>query len=202
MAKASLSLKISLCAMASLILFGLIFPTTFKNLFSHPEVHLYAKFFHVLSVTTVFANALIGTLWETRGLLSRKAPVIRYTYQTVTWLDSVLTAPLILIAVVSGVLMATNLGGVWTIGWLSVAFVTFLFSGLIWVVLDIPTQYRVNRLFKGLDEKKDVLPSQVMGLLWFRLGVNIFSLFPLIAIFVLMIFKPELKPIGEWFRLH
>lgn len=188
--------------MGGLIGFGLLFPTTFKSMFSHPEVHLYAKFFHILSVTTVFANALIGTLWETRGLLSRRGEVIRYTYQTVTWMDSVLTAPLILIAVVSGVLMATNLGGVWTLGWLSIAFVTFLFSGVMWVVLDIPTQYRVNKLFNGLDTKSDILPSQLMGLLWFRLGVNIFSLLPLIAIFVLMIFKPELKPIGEWFRLQ
>lgn len=202
MGKTSLSLKICLVLMGGLIGFGLLFPATFKNMFSHPEVHLYAKFFHILSVTTVFANALIGTLWETRGLLSKRGEVIRYTYQTVTWMDSVLTAPLILIAVVSGVLMATNLGGVWTLGWLSIAFVTFLFSGIVWVVLDIPTQYRVNKLFNGLDTKSDILPSQLMGLLWFRLGVNIFSLLPLIAIFVLMIFKPELKPIGEWFKLQ
>lgn len=202
MAKVSLSLKICLMLMAGLIVFGLIFPVAFKNLFSHPEAHLYAKFFHVLSVTTVFANALIGTLWETRGLLSRNGSVIRYTYQTVTWMDSVLTAPLILIAVISGVLMATNLGGVWTIGWLSIAFVTFLFSGVVWVMLDIPTQYRVNQLFKHIGENTEILPQQLMGLLWFRLGVNLFSLFPLIAIFILMIFKPELKPIGEWFKLH
>lgn len=202
MARVSLSLKICLILMAGLIVFGLIFPVAFKNLFSHPEAHLYAKFFHVLSVTTVFANALIGTLWETRGLLSRNGSVIRYTYQTVTWMDSVLTAPLILIAVVSGVLMATNLGGVWTIGWLSIAFVTFLFSGVVWVMLDIPTQYRVNQLFKRVGDNTEILPQPLMGLLWFRLGVNLFSLFPLIAIFILMIFKPELKPIGEWFKSH
>ncbi len=202
MSRVSPALKGCLGSMASLIGFGLLFPSYFKTLFSHPEIHLYAKFFHVLSVSTVFANAVIGTLWETRGLISKRADVIRYTYQTVTWMDSVLTAPLILIAVVSGILMATSLGGVWNIGWLSCAFVTFLFSGVVWVVLDIPTQYRVNKLFNTLDEKSQILPTQITQLLWFRLGVNLFSLFPLIMIFVLMIFKPELKPVSEWFRLH
>lgn len=202
MAKVSPALKGSLIVMGGLIGFGLLFPDSFKRLFSQPQFHLYAKFFHVLSVTTVFANAVIGTLWETRGLLSKRAEVIRYTYQTVTWMDSVLTAPLILIAVSSGILMATNLGGVWTIGWLSIAFVTFLFSGLIWVALDIPTQYRVNKLFSRLEATGDLLPTQITNLLWFRLGVNLFSLLPLIMIFFLMIFKPELKPVAEWFSHH
>jgi uncharacterized membrane protein len=97
--------------------------------------------------------------------------------------------------------MATSLGGVWTIGWLSVAFVIFLFSGLFWVMLDIPTQYRVNKLFNALTENVEVLPSQITRLLWFRLGVNLFSLVPLIIIFFLMIFKPEIAPLQEFF-LH
>ena len=112
MVKTSKILKLSLVLMGGMIVVGLVFPRQFKDFFTKPEMHLYAKFFHIISVTLVFANAVIGTLWETRGLLSKRAEVIRYTYQTVTWMDSVFTAPLILIAVFSGILMATNLGGV------------------------------------------------------------------------------------------
>ena len=126
MVKTSKILKLSLVLMGGMIVVGLVFPRQFKDFFTKPEMHLYAKFFHIISVTLVFANAVIGTLWETRGLLSKRAEVIRYTYQTVTWMDSVFTAPLILIAVFSGILMATNLGGVWNVGWLSCAFVVFL----------------------------------------------------------------------------
>jgi len=201
MSKVSNLLKCYLGIMAGLIGFGLVFPTFFKTLFSHPEFYIYAKFFHVLSVTLVFANAVIGTLWETRGLLSKNAQIVRYTYKTVTWMDSVFTAPLVVLSVLSGILMATSLGGVWTIGWLSVAFVIFLFSGLFWVMLDIPTQYRVNKLFNALTENVEVLPSQINRLLWFRLGVNLFSLVPLTIIFFLMIFKPEIAPLQEFF-LH
>ncbi len=200
MSKISSLLKFYLSLMALMIILGLLFPLAFKAAFSRPELYLHAKFFHILSVTLVFANAVIGTLWETRGLLSRRADIVRYTYQTVTWMDSVFTAPLIVVSVLSGILMGTNLGGVWSLGWLSIAFVLFLFSGVIWVVLDIPTQHRVNKLFKSLSESAEVLPSEITKLLWFRLGVNLFSLVPLIIIFILMIHKPDLKPIQEWFR--
>lgn len=188
--------------MGVMILVGLLIPEQFKSFFSHPEMHLYAKFAHILSVTLVFANAVIGTLWETRGLLSRRSEVIRYTYETVTWMDSVFTAPLVLIAVASGILMATNLGGVWGIGWLSCAFVIFLVSGVVWVCLDIPTQYRVNRLFSELPKSSESLPRQIIKLLWFRLGMNVLSLFPLILIFFLMIFKPEIEPVQNLFKLR
>lgn len=198
MVKLSKSLKGCLGLMAGLISYGLLFPVSFKSFFSHPELHLYAKFFHILSVTLVFANAVIGSLWEARGLFSNRAEVVRYTYETVTWMDSVFTAPLVLVAVFTGILMATNLGGVWTIGWLSVAFVVFLGAGLFWVVLDIPTQYRVNRLFALLKENSQTLPIQIKKLLWFRLGVNLLSLLPLLLIFFLMIFKPEIEPIQKW----
>lgn len=201
MPKVSASLKACLVVMGGMIFVGLMNPEKFKTFFSHPEMHLYAKFAHVLSVTLVFANAVIGTLWETRGLLSRRAEVIRYTYQTVTWMDSVFTAPLILIAVTSGILMATNLGGVWGIGWLSCAFVVFLFSGILWVCLDIPTQYRVNKLFSALKEGSENLPNQITKLLWFRLGLNVLSLVPLILIFFLMIFKPDIEPVQKFFTL-
>lgn len=202
MAKSSVSLKACLAVMAALIVVGLIIPQQFKAIFTHPEMHLYAKFFHILSVTLVFGNAVIGTLWETRGLLSKRPEVIRYTYQTVTWMDSIFTAPLILMAVVSGIIMATNLGGVWTIGWLSIAFVIFLISGLVWIVLDIPTQYKVNKLFAAIQETSEALPQQILKLLWFRLGLNILSLLPLIVVFILMVFKPDLAPIQELFNLR
>ena len=78
MVKVSGGLKVSIFLMGSLILFGLAFPAPFKSLFARPEFHLYAKFFHILSVTLVFANAVIGTFWETRGLLSQRAEVIQY----------------------------------------------------------------------------------------------------------------------------
>lgn len=188
-----------LTVMAVLLVWGLCFPQTFLALMEQPDFYLHAKFFHILSVTLFFANVVIGTVWETRSLLSKKTEIIRYTYKTVTWLDAVFTAPLILVSVLSGIMLGTILGGVWNIGWLSVAFSLFLFSGAVWLVADIPTQYQVNKLFASVAPGEQTLPPRLMKLLWFRLGINCFSVIPLLIIFVLMIHKPEVPKVASWF---
>jgi uncharacterized membrane protein len=179
--------------MALLIIFALISPKTFTSLLSHPDFYLHAKFIHILSVTLFFANAVIGTFWETKGLLSKNPELIRYTYQTVSWMDAVFTAPLILLAVISGISLGTILGGIWTLGWLSVAFVLFLFSGALWIAIDIPTQYKINRLFQGVEKEALSLPRNLTRLLWARMGINLFTLLPLLVIFYLMIHKPQIQ---------
>ena len=189
-----------LVLMLGLIALGLLFPISFRATFTNPDFYIQAKFIHVVSVTLFFGNAVIGTFWETRSLLIGTPTIVRYTYQTVVWLDAVFTAPLILLSVLSGILLGTTLGGVWSIGWLSIAFVTFLFCGVIWLAFDIPSQYKIKRLFLLLPSDAVDLPDDLKKVLWFRLKLNVFTLVPLLFIFYLMVHKPELKPIGEWFK--
>ncbi|HEU4411840.1 MAG TPA: DUF2269 family protein [Polyangiaceae bacterium] len=99
---------------------------------------------------------------------------------------------LILLAVLSGLTLATALGGLFSIGWLTVAFGLFLFSGLVWVVADIPTQYRVKRLFAALPPGEGALPPELSRVLWLRLGLNLFAVVPLLVVFLLMVHKPDL----------
>lgn len=189
-----------LAAMALLILVGLLFPEPFLRLFEQPDFYLHAKFIHILSVSLFFANVVIGTIWETRSLLSGDPTIVRHTYRTVKWLDAVFTAPLILVAVLSGIMLGTILGGVWTLGWLSIAFCVFLVSGVLWLIADIPTQHKITRLFENtkIDEKE--LPARLTKLLWLRLGINLVSIVPLLFIFSLMVHKPDLPRVGTWFQ--
>ena len=135
---------------------------------------------------------MIGTLWETRSLMSKNPEVIRHTYQTVVWLDAVFTAPLILISVLSGILLGTVLGGVWSMNWLAAGFTLFLISGGLWVALDIPTQYKANRLFQQVPPGAVTLPPELLRVLRLRVGINLFTILPLLVIFYLMVHKPEL----------
>ena len=185
--------------MLSLLVAGLLFPEQFTSLLERPELYLHAKFVHVLCVTLFVANAVIGTIWETRSLLSKNIGVIRHTYQTVVWLDAVFTAPLIIISVMSGITLGTILGGVWSLGWLSVAFALFLFSGAVWVIADIPTQYKVNQHFRALSEDAQEIPAPLLKLLWRRTGISLLGTAPLIIIFYLMIHKPALPTLNELF---
>jgi uncharacterized membrane protein len=155
-----------------------------RALGAHPELYLDAKLAHILSATLFFGNVVIGTIWETRSLVSRKVGVIRHTYDTVASLDAFFTAPLIVVALTSGMMLATFLGGPFSMGWLTLAFGLFALSGLVWVVVDIPTQRGIKRILAA--------PPELQRLLRFRLGLNLFAIVPLLVVFFLMVQKPEL----------
>ncbi len=184
--------------MAGLIIYGLLFPVEFKALFTQPGVYIHAKFLHILCVTLFFANTIIGTLWETRSLLSGRPEIIRYVYQTVVWLDAIFAAPLILISLLTGILLGTSLGGVWTMGWVALGFILFMATGAVWVLADIPTQYKIKREFEAMPVGAQSLPRELKRLLWVRMGINFLGIAPLLVVFFLMVHKPELRGVVEW----
>ncbi len=187
------ALAASLALMALFIGAAIAFPHGVERaLGAHPELYLDAKLAHILSATLFFGNVVIGTIWETRSLVSRKVGVIRHTYDTVASLDAFFTAPLIVVALTSGMMLATFLGGLFSMGWLTLAFGLFALSGLVWVVVDIPTQRGIKRIFATLSDDASDAPPELLRLLRFRLGLNLFAIVPLLVVFFLMVQKPEL----------
>ncbi len=187
------ALAASLALMALFIGAAIAFPHGVERaLGAHPELYLDAKLAHILSATLFFGNVVIGTIWETRSLVSRKVGVIRHTYDTVASLDAFFTAPLIVVALISGMMLATFLGGVFSTGWLTLAFSLFALSGLVWVIVDIPTQRGVKRICAALPDDGADAPPELLRLLRFRVGLNLLAVVPLLVVFFLMVQKPEL----------
>ncbi len=187
-----------LAIMAGFLFIGIFFPETLLKWLRHPEYYNHAKFIHVLSVTLFFSNAVIGAIWETRSMLTKRMEIVRYTYQTVVWLDATFTAPLIILAVLSGIMLGTVLGGVWNIGWISLAFTFFFISGAVWVLADIPTQYKINRIFNEIPDATGECPPRLMRLLWLRAVISLLGILPLIAAFYLMVHKPDIPSVAKW----
>jgi uncharacterized membrane protein len=194
------ALLASVGAMALLVALAVAFPHGFEAFLRRPELYLHAKLAHVLAATLFFGNVVIGTIWETRSLVSKRAEIIRYTYATVAWLDAVFTAPLILVALVSGLMLGTLAGGVFSIGWLVVAFAIFALSGLVWLALDIPTQYRVKRLMDDVPLDAKELPEAVLRLLRFRVVLNVGAIALLLVVLTLMVHKPDLPSVQRWLQ--
>ena len=192
------ALLASLVVMGLLIAIAVVAPHRVEDFLRRPQLYLHAKFVHVLSVSLFLGNVVIGTLWETRSLLSKRAEIIRYTYETVAWLDAVFTAPLILLVVVSGLMLGTIAGGVFTLAWLVVAFATFALTGLVWLALDIPTQYRVKRLFREAPAEVAELPAPLLRVLRFRVVLNAGAVVSLLVVLFLMVHKPELPAVQRW----
>ena len=199
MMKSNVVLVFFLIVMAVMVVAALMFPEQLQELLDRPSLYRHVLFAHIVAATLFFANAVIGILWEARSLASGRADVILHTYSTVAWLDAGFSSPLIVLTLISGITLSIVLDGMWQIGWLSLAFVLFVLSGVVWVVSDIPTQYRIRKLIAAVDPDARTLPEELLRLLRMRLWVSLAGVLPIVAVFVLMVYKPGILPIGRWF---
>ena len=188
-----------LATMVGMVLFAVVFPDRLRELLDRPSMYKHVLFVHVVAVTLFFANAVIGILWESRSLASGSKHAILHTYDTVTWLDAHFSSPMIVVSLIAGIMLSIILGDMWQIGWLSLAFLLFVFSGLVWVVIDIPTQYRIKKLIGDVDPSVQTFPQELIRLLKMRLWISIAGVVPLLVVFVLMVYKPEVVPVAQWF---
>lgn len=86
------------------------------------------------------------------------------------------------------------------IGWLSVSFLLFLFSGAIWVITDLSTQNKVKRLLASMREEEKSLPAELIRVMKLRWWIGIAGVLPLAIAFILMVYKPNMAAVADWFR--
>ncbi len=189
-----------LVLMGGLIAFAIFFPLQFIALLNRPALHSHALFVHIAAATLFFANAVVGMIWERRSLAAGGKEAILHTYNTVAWIDARFSSPLIILSLLSGLMLAFIMGDLWRIGWLSAGFILFMLSGLIWIVSDIPTQYKVKRLMAGLDAADRDLPDELIRLLKLRWWISLGGVAPLVAVFALMVYKPAMPAMAALFR--
>ncbi len=198
--KTKIVLFISLFIMVAMIILALLFPMALQEMMLKPALYSHVFFVHIITVTLFFANAVIGILWEARSLASGRNNVILHTYETVSWLDAHFSSPLIILSVTAGIMLTFGMGEIWQIGWLSLSFLLFLFSGAVWVISDIPTQYKIKSLMSQVDPAAASLPAELMRLLRMRLWISLGGVIPLLVVFILMVYKPIIVPVAQWFR--
>lgn len=193
-------LAVFLVVMAGMTGFAIFFQETFIALLKNPDLLRHARFLHIAAISLFFANAVIGIIWERRSLDSGSKEIILHTYNTVTFLDSLFSSPLIILSLLGGLSLSFGLGELWQIGWLSVSFLLFLLSGMIWIASDIPTQYKVKQLLSQLSQEDQQLPAELIKLLKLRWWISLAGVFPLLIVFILMVYKPDITAVADWFR--
>lgn len=193
-------LAVSLMIMGAMVVFAIFSKNDLVTLLSNPVLQKHARFLHIFAVTLFFSNSIVGMLWERRSLASGSKEVILHTYSTVTLLDASLSSPLIILSLIGGLSLSFSTGELWEIGWLSVSFILFILSGVIWIVSDIPTQYKVKKLLSQLNSEDQYLPVELVRLLRLRLWISTGGVLPLIAVFILMVYKPDITAVADWFR--
>ena len=189
-----------LAVMAAMILAAVFFKEDFLSLMQQSLIQKHARMLHIAAATIFFANAVVGMIWERRSLATGDKQIVLYTYQTVTLLDTLLSSPLIILSLIGGLSLSFRIGELMQIGWLSVGFLLFLLSGLVWVVTDIPTQYKVKRLIASIKPEDQTLPAELVRIMKLRWWIGMAGVLPLVAAFFLMVYKPDMIAVADWFR--
>ena len=149
------------------------------------------KLIHVLSSTVLFGTGLGIAYFMLMAYRSRDAVVIAHTAGVVVVADAAFIANAAIVQPVTGVQLALAIGySLWD-SWIVATFALYVLIGACWLpVLWIQVQMR-NIARVSVHEGTD-LPERYHRLfrIWFVLGWPAF--FSMIAIFVLMIFKPSL----------
>lgn len=193
-------LTVFIVIMAGMIGFAVFFQDAFVALLKHPALLSHARFLHIAVSSLFFSNAVVGIIWERRSLVSGSKEIILHTYNTVAFLDSLFSSPLIILSLLGGLSLSFNLGELWQIGWLSVSFLLFILSGIIWIASDTPTQYKVKQLLSRLNQEDQNLPDELIRLLKLRWWIGMAGVLPLVAVFILMVYKPDMTAVADWFR--
>ena len=190
-------LILMLAAMAAMILGAVFFKDAFVSLMRQPLLLKHARMMHIAAATIFFANAVVGMIWERRSLATGNPQIVLFTYNTVTFLDSLLSSPLIILTLIGGLSLSFQFGELMQIGWLSVSFLLFLLSGLVWVITDIPTQYKVKRLIASIQPEDQTLPAELVRIMKLRWWIGIAGVLPLVVVFVLMVYKPDMTALAD-----
>jgi uncharacterized membrane protein len=149
------------------------------------------KLIHILGAAVLFGTGLGIAFFMLMAHRTRDPAVIAHTASIVVLADAAFTANAVIVQPVSGVYLALAIGySLWT-SWIVASLALYVMVGACWLpVLWIQAQMR--NLARQAAQEGTALPERYDRLfrVWFALGWPAF--FGVIAIFVLMIFKPTL----------
>jgi uncharacterized membrane protein len=152
---------------------------------------LAAKLVHVLGATVLFGTGLGIAFFMWMAHRSRDPAAIAHTARTVVIADAAFTASAVIVQPFSGGLLAWSMGYGLAESWIVASLVLYGLVGCCWLPV-VGIQLRLRNIAEDAARRRVALPSDYFRLfrVWFWLGWPAFI--GVIAIFALMIWKPQL----------
>jgi uncharacterized membrane protein len=147
---------------------------------------------HVLGAILFLGNIVVTALWKVLADRTRSPAVVAFAQRLVTTTDVAFTAPGIVLIVVSGQVLAGELGGVFGgPTWLTMGWSLFVASGAVWLLVLVPIQAVQHGMARRFASE-DVVPERYWRLsaLWAVVGA-VATVLPLATLY-LMVLKPDL----------
>ena len=146
---------------------------------------------HILGVVLFLGNIIVTAVWKVLADRTKSPPVVAYAQRLVTRTDIAFTATGVILILVSGHVLAEDLGGVFGGPmWLTIGWSLFVASGVIWVTALIPIEVMQARLARQFATEL-VIPERYWRLstLWSVFGA-LATILPLANLYF-MVFKPD-----------
>jgi uncharacterized membrane protein len=149
-----------------------------------------AKLLHILSAAVLFGTGLGTAYFMWRAHLTADPRQIAVTAGHVVAADWFFTAPAVVAQPLTGALLIVEIGYDWTEGWILGAAGLYLLAGVCWLPV-VWLQIRMRDLARDAAARGSPLPDAYRRIahFWFALGWPAFL--AVIAIFILMVFRPE-----------
>ncbi|WP_339746670.1 DUF2269 domain-containing protein [uncultured Maricaulis sp.] len=154
-------------------------------------VYLILKTLHILSAGVLFGSGAAIAFFMLMAWRSGDAPGFALASKHVVLADWIFTTTAVIAQPLTGIALAQLAGWPLTAPWLLMSYGLYIFIGICWLPV-VWIQLRVRRLMGEAVTAGEPVPDRVHRLMriWFALGWPAFA--ALIAIFVLMVSRPQL----------
>jgi uncharacterized membrane protein len=153
------------------------------------EHYLLLKSFHILGVILFLGNIIVTGFWKAFADYSKEWKIIAFSQRLVTYTDVTFTTLGVCLIAVTGVLMAKFYADFQHIKWIVWGLELFIASGLIWLLILIPIQFKLYAITKKFTSNESI-PKKYWTLekMWMVFG-SIATFLPLMNLYW-MVFKP------------
>lgn len=137
------------------------------------------KFLHLLGASLFVGNNLITPFWKALADRTRNPFVVAFAQRLVGLTDKVFTISGVSLLATGGYAMAALQPGIWSRNWLIWGHGVFVASGLLWMAVLLPLQWKLGRLARGFADGSPI-PARYWELnrIWSLAG-TLASLLPL-----------------------
>ena len=109
------------------------------------------KTIHILSACLFLGNVIVSGTWAALAERTRNHQIIQFSNRMVLMTDLLFTVTGALGVVITGHLMSVRFGGSASHSWISWSYMLFGLSGLIWLLVLVPIQFKQRQLLRKHD---------------------------------------------------
>jgi uncharacterized membrane protein len=151
--------------------------------------YLLLKSLHILGVIIFLGNIIITGFWKAFADRTKDWRIIAFSQRLVTYTDICFTAIGVVIIAYTGMMMAKYYNQALHIKWIAWGLSLFIASGLIWIIILIPVQFKLSSIAKQFSNETTI-PDRYWTYekIWMFFG-TIATLLPLCNLYW-MVFKP------------